>query len=153
MTPSPAHHLAHFNLAMSRYALDHPAMAGFTSQLERVNRRASESEGFVWTPTDEEAGDVAAVFGSPLALANVSTWRSLEDLRRFVYDGLHGAALGRRREWFDRTGRPPYVLWWVNAAHRPGWTEASERLDHLERHGPTPHAFTFTHPFDQPASE
>ena len=34
-------------------------------------------------------------------------------------------------------------LWWVAAGHIPTIEEAKVRLEHLEAHGPTPHAFTF----------
>jgi hypothetical protein len=139
--------LVHFNLAIGKHPLDHPSMAGFTSQLAEVNRLAETSPGFLWTPVDDEAGDAVATFGHPLVLANMSTWRSLEDLRRFVYEGLHGGALKHRREWFEPIAGPAYVLWWGPAGYRPTWIEAKQRLQELELHGPTPNAFTFAHPF------
>ena len=140
--------LVHFNFAIAKRALDHPDMAGFTNQLDAVNRLASASPGFVWTPADGEAGDALATFGSPLVLANMSTWRSLEDLRRFTYDGQHGLALKRRREWFDAPTGPAYVLWWVPSGHRPDWVEAKRRLQLLDANGPTPEAFTFARAFN-----
>ena len=140
--------LVHFNLAIGKQPLDHPSMAGFTSLLAEVNRLAETSPGFLWTPADGEAGDAVATFGNPLVLANISTWRSLDDLRRFVYEGLHGGALKQRREWFEPITGPAYVLWWGSAGHRPNWIEAKQRLQKLEILGPTPHAFTFTHAFD-----
>lgn len=142
-----SHDLVHFNLAIGRHPLDHPSMAGFTSQLAEVNRLAETSPGFLWTPADGEAGDAVATFGNPLVLANISTWRSLEELRRFVYEGLHGGALKQRREWFEPIAGPAYVLWWGPAGHRPNWIEAKQRLQELELHGPTPNAFTFAHAF------
>ena len=146
---SDAYDLVHFNLAMARHPLDHPCMAGFTSQLAEVNRLAETSPGFVWTPAGDEAGDAVATFGSPLVLANISTWRSLEALRRFVYDGLHGSALRQRREWFEPFPGPAYVLWWAPSGYRPNWLEAKQRLRDLDLRGPTPHAFTFKHAFSQ----
>lgn len=142
-----AHNLVHFNLAFARHPLDHPSMAGFASQLETVNRLAENSPGFLWTAADGEAGDAAAVFGTPLVLANISTWQSVEDLRRFVYEGLHGQALTRRREWFEAVRGPAYVLWWAPRGARLTWLDARARLEHLEEHGPTPCAFTFKHAF------
>ena len=139
--------LVHFNLAIARQPLDHPTMAGFTSQLAEVNRLAETSPGFVWTPVDGEAGDAIATFGHPLVLANISTWRSLDDLRHFVYDGVHGDALKQRREWFESADGPPYVLWWAPEGRRPDWGQAKQRLEALKLHGPTPQAFTFTHAF------
>ena len=145
------HDLVHFNLAISRHPLDHPSMVGFTRQLAEVNRLAETSSGFVWTPADGEAGDAIATFGNPLVLANMSTWRSLEDLRRFVYEGLHGGALRQRRDWFEPIAGSAYVLWWARSGHRPTWIEAKKRLEELNVNGPTPHAFTFTHAFSSPA--
>lgn len=137
------HELVHFNRAMARHPIDHPHMAGFTSQIDAVNRLAEQSPGFVWMAADGEAGDAATVFGSTLALANISTWRSVEDLRRFVYDGVHAHALSRRREWFESVRGPVYVLWWVLPGYRPTWSEAKQRLQDLATHGPTRDAFTF----------
>ena len=139
--------LVHFNFAIGRHPLDHPDMAGFTAQLDAVNRRAATSPGFVWTPTDGEAGDADATFGSPLILANMSTWRSLEDLRRFTYEGQHGTSLRRRREWFEAPRGPAYVLWWAPVGRRPNWDEAKRRLVRLAAQGPTPEAFTFGQAF------
>ena len=34
-------------------------------------------------------------------------------------------------------------LWWIPEGHVPDTTEARERLEHLDRHGPTARAFTF----------
>ena len=42
------------------------------------------------------------------------------------------------------------TLWWVPAGHIPTVEEAKERLDHLDAHGPTPHAFTFKRTFAAP---
>ena len=141
------HELVHFNFAIARLPLDHPDMAGFTTQLDAVNRLAQTSPGFVWTPAEGEAGDALATFGDPRVLANMSTWRSIEDLRRFTYETAHGLALRRRREWFEPADGPAYVLWWVAAGHRPNWNEAKRRLDHLAALGPVPEAFTFSKAF------
>ncbi len=39
------------------------------------------------------------------------------------------------------------MLWWVPAGHRPTLDEARERLDRLDKDGPTPYAFTMRAPF------
>ena len=145
--------LAHFNFAIAKLPLDHADMAGFTSQLKAVNHLAESSPGFVWTPADGEAGDAVAVFGSPRVLANMSTWRSLEDLRRFTHEGQHGHALKHRRDWFEPPTGPAYVLWWVPTRHRPNWEEAKARLNRLAVHGPTPQAFTFQNAFEPTGGE
>ena len=147
------HHLAHFNLAIARKALDHPNMAEFVGRLEPVNQLARTSRGFVWAPEGDEAGNATAVFEDERALPNLSVWRSLEDLRRFVYEGPHAKALDRRGEWFEAPRGSAYVLWWIRAGDRPDLNEAKRRLKHLTAHGPTPHAFTFTEAFDAPEDD
>jgi uncharacterized protein DUF3291 len=146
--PSITCHLVHFNLAIAREALDHPCMAGFVEQLEPLNQLARASRGFLWAPEGDEAGNATAVFGNERALPNLSVWQSLEDLRRFVYEGLHAGALNRRTEWFEAARGPAYVLWWTPIGDRPDFAEAKRRLEHLSLHGPTPDAFTFGEAFD-----
>lgn len=149
MTP-PLMHLVHVNVAIARYPAGHPEMAGFADQLDTVNRLARDSPGFVWTADDGEAGDAVAVFGHPRVLANLSMWRSIEALQQFTYSGLHGGAVRQRRTWFEVPDGPSYALWWAPADHRPTWTEARDRLEHLARSGPSSYAFTFTKPFGPP---
>src|SRR5579862_9277890 len=124
-------------------------MQGFTSQLETVNHLAAASPGFIWMDTGE-AGDAVEVFGSALVLANLSTWRSVAELSKFVHEGLHAKALARRRGWFEPATGPAYVLWWISAGQRPTLVEAKMRLNTLRTHGPTPEGFTFERPFDPP---
>jgi hypothetical protein len=142
-----AHWLAHFNLAIARYPLDHPSLAEFVAELDVVNQIARSSQGFIWTAEGAEAGDPVAIFGSTLALANISVWRSIEALKEFTYQGQHGDALRRRFEWFDRPEGPAYVLWWIPAGGRPDYLEGKKRLEHLAAHGPSEYAFNFASPF------
>ena len=145
---SDGYDLVHFNVSIARHPTGHPDMAGFTDQIDAVNRLAACSPGFVWTPADGEIGDAVAVFGNPLVLANISTWRSMDELWRFVYEGPHLRALARRREWFEPPVGPVYALWWVRSGVRPDWVEAKARFDHLASNGPTPYAFSFKTAFD-----
>lgn len=140
-------YLVHFNMAIARYAADHPAMAGFAEQLDDVNEMAHRSPGFIWAPEGDEAGDAVAVFGDTRVLANISMWASLEALRQFTYHGQHGEAVGRRREWFEPQDGPGYALWWAPLEPRPTWIEAKRRITHLAESGPTHDAFTFARAF------
>ncbi|MCF3963155.1 DUF3291 domain-containing protein [Streptomyces fuscigenes] len=80
--------------------------------------------------------------------ASLSLWTGLRPAFDFVYTGLHRAALNRRHDWFERTGRPAYVFWWVTDGTVPTWQDGVARLEHLDDRGPEPCAFTFRHPFD-----
>ena len=80
-------------------------------------------------------------------VATLSLWRSIESVYAFAYSGVHGEALRHRLEWFVRPEWPSYAAWWVADDHVPDWHEASERLEHLHDHGPSPQAFDFRHAF------
>jgi heme-degrading monooxygenase HmoA len=140
--------LAQVNIGRSRGEMTDPVMAEFVARLPEINSLADQSPGFVWRLQTED-GDATAVrpYEDPGILINLSVWSDLAALRAFVYRSTHAAVMRRRREWFERFERVYVALWWVPAGHRPSVVEAVERLAHLERHGPTPFAFSFAQPF------
>ncbi|MGC5038578.1 DUF3291 domain-containing protein [Streptomyces sp. DT190] len=75
--------------------------------------------------------------------ATLSLWTGLRPAFDAVHTGLHRAALARRYEWFERTGHPSHVCWWLSGSATPVWRDGVARLEHLHGHGPTPRAFTF----------
>ncbi|MFE4975184.1 DUF3291 domain-containing protein [Kitasatospora sp. NPDC056651] len=79
--------------------------------------------------------------------ATLSLWTDLSSAFDAVYTGLHREALNRRYDWFERTGQPLHVFWWVNEGVIPTWQDGVSRLEHLREHGAAPHAFTFQHAF------
>ncbi|MER8185165.1 DUF3291 domain-containing protein [Kitasatospora sp. NPDC094015] len=79
--------------------------------------------------------------------ATLSLWTGLRPAFDAVHTGLHRAALSRRHDWFERTGHPSHVIWWVRDGLTPTWQDGVARLEHLHQHGAAPHAFTFHHPF------
>ncbi|KAF1068080.1 MAG: hypothetical protein GAK45_01474 [Pseudomonas citronellolis] len=145
MTPL---HLAQVNLAWTRASLDHPSMLGFVEQLERINALAERSDGFIWRLQDEQ-GDATALraFDDERIIVNLSLWRDVAALHRFVYSGDHLAVLRRKREWMERPNGPHLALWWVPAGHRPTLDEACTALRRLASDGPGPQAFTLARPF------
>ena len=82
-----------------------------------------------------------------MILINLSVWETLEDLRGFVFGGMHAEVLRQRRDWFEKLEAPVTALWWVPAGHVPSVDEAKKRLAYLQEHGPTPFAFSFRAPF------
>lgn len=146
------HHLAQVNIALPREPLDAPLLADFVALLEPVNALAEASPGFVWRLQTED-GDATAVrgFDDDRIIVNMSVWESVEALSEFVYRGAHVEVMRRRREWFERL-RSFMCLWWVPAGHLPTVAEAEARLAHLERHGPSPRAFTFRDPRPAPGA-
>jgi hypothetical protein len=145
-------HLAQVNVGILLAPIDSPEIAGFKDALEPINALADGAPGFVWRLQTED-GDATAVraFDDPSILMNMSVWTSLEALAAFVYDGDHLTVMRQRRSWFTKFVKPYMALWWVPAGTLPTEADAVERLEHLEAHGSTSHAFTFRQAFGPPA--
>ncbi|MGW7265970.1 DUF3291 domain-containing protein [Streptomyces sp. NPDC054842] len=80
--------------------------------------------------------------------ATLSLWTDVRPAFDAIYTGLHREALNRRYDWFERTGHPGYVFWWVSDGVTPTWQDGVTKLEHLHHHGSAPHAFTFHDSFD-----
>jgi hypothetical protein len=144
------HELAQLNIALMKEPLESPGMADFVANLDRINALAERSPGFVWRLQTEE-GDATAL--RPLGedtLVNVSVWKDVESLNKYVYGSAHVEIMRRRKAWFERMREAYVVLWWVPKGHRPSVTEAIAKLELLRARGPTPDAFTFRHAFPAP---
>ncbi len=142
--------LAEFNVAIMREPLDSPKLAGFASQIDRLNALADTAPGFIWRLQDD-GGDATAMrpFGEHL-LINMSVWKNVQSLRDYVYGAAHVSLMRRRRQWFEQMQERSFVLWWIPAKHRPTLSEAVERLEALRTQGPTDGAFSFRRAFSPP---
>lgn len=147
----PGYELAQLNIGIIRAPMDSALMAEFAANLARINALADGAPGFVWR-LQTEAGDATAIrpFDNENLLLNMSVWRDVESLRRFVYHSAHLEIMRRRREWFERMAEAYMVLWWVPCGQRPGIDAAVARLETLRRHGSSAAAFTFRQPFPPP---
>jgi hypothetical protein len=139
-----AFELAQLNIGVIRAPMDAPLMADFANNLERINTLAEASPGFVWR-LQTAAGDATAIrpFDDDNMLVNMSVWRDVESLNRYVYTSAHLELMRRRREWFEPMKEAFLVLWWVPKGQRPTVEEAIAKLDLLRSQGPGPKAFTF----------
>ena len=145
------YHLAQYNIARLLAPLDSPQLADFVANLDRINGIGDRSPGFVWRhQTDEGNSTAVRVRGDPMIIINFSVWEDADSLFQYTYRSDHAEVFRRRREWFDQHESYYLVLWWVPAGHEPTVEEAEERLDHLQEHGPTPHAFTLKERFPLP---
>ncbi|MGW7660341.1 DUF3291 domain-containing protein [Streptomyces sp. NPDC054756] len=79
--------------------------------------------------------------------ATLSLWTGLRPAYDAVYTGLHRGALNRRHDWFERTGHPGHVLWWIPEGTVPTWQDGVSGLESLHDRGPAPGAFTFHRAF------
>ena len=146
-----AWHLAQINIARARAPLQDPLMAAFMAKLDTINALADRSPGFVWRLQSDSgsATDIRA-FDDPQMIVNLSLWRSFGELADFVYRSAHIKVMVRRREWFDPLPGPHLALWWMPAGALPTVAEGLARRGHLERHGRSPHAFSFRDRFPAP---
>jgi len=145
------YHLAQCNIVKLKAPLDSPVVAGFVAALDPINALADVAPGFVWRlNVDGGYATSIRVFADDRILLNLSAWESMEALRQYVYQNDHKDILRRRREWADCFDGVQTAMWWIRAGTIPEATEAVERLESLERLGPTEHAFNFRTPFDAP---
>jgi Domain of unknown function (DUF3291) len=147
----PAMHLAQVNIARLRAPIDDPSLAYFVGLLDEVNALADADPGFVWR-LQTEAGNATSIrpYEDDRILFNMSVWRTLGDLKRFVYRTSHHDVMRDRLKWFESAAEPYMALWWIPEGHIPSVDEAKDRLESLRLKGPTPEAFTFRDRFDPP---
>lgn len=145
------YHLAQVNVGRLKAPVDHPMIADFKNNLDRINALAEQQTGFVWRLTGDgnDATDIQPKPDDPLFAINMSVWTDVASLGAFVYRTAHIEIMRRRREWFE-VMETYMCLWWVPVGHTPTVQEAMARLEALERLGPTPEAFTFKTPFPAP---
>jgi hypothetical protein len=152
--------IAFFTLGVLKAPVGDAVVQGFVDRISEVYAVAEGSAGFF----DRSIRDVKTWAHSwgpvivprcvpgdlpPTQYAmTLSLWRDLESVAAFAYQGVHREALSRREDWVNSGSWPSYVAWWVAADHRPNWSEAVARVDHLHEHGPSAKAFTFRQAFD-----
>jgi uncharacterized protein DUF3291 len=138
------YNIAQVNIGRIRVELTDPVMAGFVNRLDEINALADSSPGFVWRLAGtENNATYLRPFEDSWMILNMSAWKSVEDLRRFVYETSHRELLKQRHDWFEKLTDVYAALWWVPAGHIPSVDEAKQRLEHLRTHGPSQFAFTF----------
>lgn len=140
--------LAQINIAEMLAPINHPIMADFVANLDRINALAERSEGFIWRLTDED-GDATGltVFDNLFLIINMSVWKDVASLHHYVYHTAHVEILKRKKEWFQKFPRMHMALWYVPEGHEPTPEEAKERLYYLQEHGESPYAFSFKSKF------
>lgn len=144
--------LAQTNYAIPKYSMEDPAFSGFVDNLGRINALADAAPGFVWRyVSDDDDAEAKRVFANDRVIFNMSLWKSVQDLRHYVYETDHADILRRRGDWFVPRQGPTMALWWQPAGKIPSVTEARHRLECLRQSGPGPDAFTFRNSFEPPA--
>jgi heme-degrading monooxygenase HmoA len=135
--------LAQVSTARLRAPVESPAVRGFVVAVDRINRLAERSPGFLWRHQAHDGTD-----DDQRTILNLSVWQSYEHLHAYVYRSEHGAYVRRGAEWFEPLPTPTTALWWVPDGHRPAVDEALARLGYLRRCGPSPRSFSLRHRYD-----
>ena len=139
-------HIAQLNIGRFRFPTDDPRMAAFMQNLDRINAIAERSEGFVWRLKDESNNATAfRPFPDPDMAVNLSVWESAEALEKFVWNTVHSRFYNAKASWFDKLGKPYFVMWTIAAGHIPSLEEAKGRLEHLQQNGDSDYAFGWSH--------
>jgi len=139
-------HLAQLNIANAKYPLDDPRLSDFVNNLGRINCLGRKMPGFVWMLKDDSgsAANIATPWPGDV-IANMTVWETAEHLEHFVWNTVHKKFYNRKHEWFEAMKSNHFVMWWVEEGHLPDLHEAKERLDHLDKHGNSDHAFNWSH--------
>ncbi len=135
-------HLAEINIARLKHDQDDPRVAVFMENIDRINGIAERSDGFVWRNVEETSDPVP---GDDRMIATVSVWQSVPQFERFVWDTLHRRFFEQRANWFDVMDSMHFAMWWVDPGTKPSLADALARLDHLNAHGDSDHAFGWTY--------
>jgi hypothetical protein len=141
--------LAELNIGRLQTPTDDPRVADFMANLDRINGLGRRMPGFVWMMEgsgEPGTGNTENTIGDdPQFVANLSVWEDVSSLETFVWGTIHKQFYDRRAEWFEVLTDQHFVMWWVEAGHRPTLDEAMSRLEHLNTHGETEYAFGWSH--------
>ena len=138
------YHIASYNIAKASYPMDDIRMKGFNDAIDQVNAEAERSPGFIWRLQDESGNATnIQIYNDPKMLVNLSVWKSIDDLKDYLYNGDHLAIFVRKKEWFEPMKTAHMVLWWVKAGSIPTAEEGKAKLEYLIEHGASEEAFGF----------
>lgn len=142
------YHIAQINIARMLAPIDSDVMADFVNNLDQINALAEATPGFVWR-LKGDGNDATSLrpYEDERIIVNMSVWENIEALHQYAYYSAHVEFFRRRTEWFSKMTTPILTLWWIPEGHIPTVAEAQEKLALLEKHGPTPLAFTFKQRF------
>jgi hypothetical protein len=142
------YHLAQVNIGKILAPMNSPQMASFADNLDKINSLAEKSDGFVWRLKDDSNNATSIkVFDDDFMLINMSVWKNIDSLYKYVYQSAHTDYLKRRKEWFEKMPVMYVAIWYVPEMHIPNCAEAIERLFYLRKNGDTPFAFSFKNKF------
>lgn len=134
--------IAQMNWGRLRLPLSNPEMSEFAESLSEIYLLAETHTGFIWRLPDEEVtAQLQDLNFNDRVSATISVWDSVDALKAYTFDTIHGEYMERSAEWFEKVDGPQLVIWDVETTTRASFREAFERLDMLKRDGPTSAAY------------
>jgi len=134
--------IAQMNWGRLKYPLEDKRMIEFDQSLNEVYSLAENHPGFIWRIPDNQVELQLTNLGFDKFISStVSIWNSVDSLKDYTYNSLHGIYLKRSSEWFKEVEGPQLVIWNVKNDDRPTFKESFERLAHLKINGPTDFAY------------
>ena len=139
------YHLAELNIGRLIAPVDDPRVADFMNALDLINGLGKRMPGFVWMMEgsgEPNTGNTDTRIGCQQeSISNLTVWEDVETLENFVWNTIHRQFYARRHEWFEVMDKMHFVMWWVPIGHQPSLEEGLERLEYLNAHGDSDHAF------------
>jgi Domain of unknown function (DUF3291) len=145
------YYLAQINIAKLLEPIDSPLLEDFVDDLNQINEIAESSPGFVWRLQDEN-GNATGInpFDDTSYIVNLSVWKTIDDLKNFVYNSGHMEVFRKRAKWFEKMKTPHMALWWINSNDFPTALDGKNKLIQLETLGDTQESFSFKLLFENP---
>lgn len=140
-------HLAQVNIARRLAPMDDPIMLDFVKNVDKINAIADNADGFIWRLKDEDKDLATSMFQDDTLIINMSVWKNLESLFNYTYNSGHIEVFKRKKEWFSKMKILHMAFWYIPEGYEPTMQDAKNRLDYINNHGDTPHAFTFKNKF------
>ena len=138
------YYIAQINIAKLKYSLTDPRVKDFVDNLDRINKLAEKTPGFVWRLKDETGNAInIKIFDDELMIFNMSVWKTIQDLFAYTYRSDHIDVFRRKGEWYETMKEAHLALWWTPIGVYPSAHEGLGRLYYLQMHGPGPTVFTF----------
>jgi Domain of unknown function (DUF3291). len=142
---SMKYNLAELNVGRLVAPTDDPRVKDFMDNLDFINGLGKRMPGFVWMMEgsgEPGMGNTDAKIGDdPQYVSNLTVWKDVESLEKFVWGTVHKKFYERREEWFEVLGEMHFVMWWVPEGHEPTLEEALARLEMRRQNGDSDEAF------------
>jgi hypothetical protein len=147
--------MAQYQLAQANYGqwkqdITRELVQAFYDRVGPIIQSAVESGGWVWSNAGgfyQDPRSVAAFDHNSQIIFNMTVWETFEDLKRFVFNQVHGAMMQDRDQWIDRLPTQVSMMWWVKADERPTIAQAREKIALINSIGPSALAFDFKNYF------